>query len=106
MEVTDVELVAKRRLGLVQAINPHHPSTSREPIAQRSLGAFGVPHFAVGNELFWGDDKLEDNELFWGDDKLEDAILWALSKARLTSDGPIAPVTEPRERACRQAQRM
>lgn len=26
----------------------------------RQLGVFGSPSFAVGNELFWGDDHLED----------------------------------------------
>jgi len=28
--------------------------------AARQLGIFGSPTFAVGNELFWGDDRLED----------------------------------------------
>ena len=32
--------------------------------AARALGIFGVPTFAVGREIFWGDDRLED------------AILW------------------------------
>jgi 2-hydroxychromene-2-carboxylate isomerase len=26
----------------------------------RALGVFGSPTFAVGNELFWGDDRLDD----------------------------------------------
>jgi 2-hydroxychromene-2-carboxylate isomerase len=26
----------------------------------RNLGIFGAPTFAVGTELFWGDDRLED----------------------------------------------
>lgn len=26
----------------------------------RQLGIFGSPTFRVGNELFWGDDRLED----------------------------------------------
>jgi 2-hydroxychromene-2-carboxylate isomerase len=30
----------------------------------RSLGVFGAPTFAVGGELFWGDDHLED-ALHW-----------------------------------------
>jgi 2-hydroxychromene-2-carboxylate isomerase len=30
----------------------------------RSLGVFGAPTFAVGSELFWGDDHLED-ALHW-----------------------------------------
>jgi len=28
--------------------------------AAHALGVFGVPTFAVGEELFWGDDRLED----------------------------------------------
>lgn len=38
----------------------------------RSLGIFGAPCFVVGNELFWGDDRLED------------AIAWA-------KDGAVSP---------------
>lgn len=26
----------------------------------RSLGTFGSPTFACGDEIFWGDDRLED----------------------------------------------
>jgi 2-hydroxychromene-2-carboxylate isomerase len=26
----------------------------------RGLGIFGVPTFAAGDEIFWGDDRLED----------------------------------------------
>ena len=26
----------------------------------RSLGVFGSPTFVYGNEIFWGDDRLED----------------------------------------------
>ena len=26
----------------------------------RALGVFGAPTFAVGNEMFWGDDRLDD----------------------------------------------
>ncbi len=28
--------------------------------AARRLGIFGSPNFLVGDELFWGDDRLED----------------------------------------------
>ena len=28
--------------------------------AARALGIFGSPTFACGNEIFWGDDRLED----------------------------------------------
>ena len=31
-----------------------------ETEAARALGVFGAPTFAAGNELFWGDDRLED----------------------------------------------
>ena len=31
-----------------------------ETRAARQLGIFGSPTFAVGPELFWGDDRLED----------------------------------------------
>ena len=26
----------------------------------KKLGVFGAPSFSVGNEIFWGDDRLED----------------------------------------------
>lgn len=35
-----------------------------ETDAARSLGIFGSPTFAVGAEIFWGDDRLE-NALDW-----------------------------------------
>lgn len=35
----------------------------------RSLGIFGAPTFAVGNELFWGDDRLEDAVRWLGADR-------------------------------------
>jgi 2-hydroxychromene-2-carboxylate isomerase len=31
-----------------------------ETEAAKKLGIFGSPTFAVGNEIFWGDDRLED----------------------------------------------
>ena len=33
---------------------------TQETDIARSLGIFGSPTFAVGRELFWGDDRLED----------------------------------------------
>ncbi len=33
---------------------------SDETDAARQLGVFGAPTFAVGTEIFWGDDRLED----------------------------------------------
>lgn len=32
----------------------------RETDEARKLGIFGSPTFSVGNEIFWGDDRLED----------------------------------------------
>ena len=32
----------------------------RETDAARQLGVFGSPTFAVGQEIFWGDDRLEE----------------------------------------------
>lgn len=40
----------------------------RETDAARSLGIFGSPTFVVGEEIFWGDDRLET------------AIEWSLSR--------------------------
>lgn len=31
-----------------------------ETDAARALGIFGVPTFAVGSEIFWGHDRMED----------------------------------------------
>lgn len=41
-----------------------------ETQAARELGLFGAPTFAVGTEIFWGDDRLED------------AIAWSQSRER------------------------
>lgn len=35
----------------------------------RSLGIFGAPSMVVGDELFWGDDRLEDAVLFARNDR-------------------------------------
>jgi len=32
--------------------------------AARKLGIFGAPTFAVGTEIFWGDDRLEEAMAF------------------------------------------
>lgn len=32
----------------------------RQTERARSLGIFGAPSFTIGDELFWGDDRLED----------------------------------------------
>ena len=39
-----------------------------ETDAARQLGIFGFPTFAVGNEIFWGDDRLEE-ALAWANGK-------------------------------------
>src|SRR5206468_293951 len=40
---------------------PRIKATLREATnAAYELGAFGVPMIAIGEELFWGDDRLED----------------------------------------------
>jgi 2-hydroxychromene-2-carboxylate isomerase len=28
--------------------------------AAQAIGVFGAPSFSVGDEIFWGDDRLED----------------------------------------------
>ena len=35
----------------------------------RSLGVFGAPSMVVGDELFWGDDRLEDAILYACDER-------------------------------------
>jgi 2-hydroxychromene-2-carboxylate isomerase len=40
---------------------PRIKATLREATdAAYALGVFGVPTIAIGEELFWGDDRLED----------------------------------------------
>ena len=46
-----------RRALREQSIKDALRSTTDEALA---LGVFGVPTFVVGNELFWGDDRLAD----------------------------------------------
>jgi 2-hydroxychromene-2-carboxylate isomerase len=48
---------------------------TEETAAARDLGIFGSPTFAVGRELFWGDDRLED------------AISWYRHGRVMLSDG-------------------
>ena len=35
-----------------------------ETDSARTLGIFGSPTFTIGDELFWGDDRLEQARLF------------------------------------------
>ena len=37
-----------------------HEALLKETDVARRLGIFGSPTFAIGTELFWGDDRLED----------------------------------------------
>jgi 2-hydroxychromene-2-carboxylate isomerase len=37
-----------------------HEALEARTRAARELGVFGAPTFAVGRELFWGDDRLDD----------------------------------------------
>jgi len=48
-----------RVLSLAQAAETLAALTAATDAA-RALGIFGSPTFAVGRELFWGDDRLED----------------------------------------------
>jgi 2-hydroxychromene-2-carboxylate isomerase len=45
----------------------------KETIEAKALGVFGSPSFVVSDEVFWGDDRLED------------AVSWALR-------GSLAPI--------------
>jgi 2-hydroxychromene-2-carboxylate isomerase len=47
----------------------------------RTLGVFGVPTFAVGQEIFWGDDRLEQ------------ALAWPAGRTPRSDDG--APARSP-----------
>lgn len=65
-----------RRLGLpaeailAEALSPRHQGRLRAQIEEaRQLGLFGAPTWRVGDELFWGDDRLED------------ALAWCLREA-------------------------
>jgi len=49
----------KRVLTLARSDGPQSFLKS-ETDAARDLGIFGSPTFAVGRELFWGDDRLND----------------------------------------------
>ena len=45
---------------------------ARETDVARSLGIFGSPTFVVGEEIFWGDDRLEH------------ALEWCVASSRRT----------------------
>jgi 2-hydroxychromene-2-carboxylate isomerase len=55
----DIGQEPKRVLALANSENTKATLTA-ETDAARELGIFGSPTFAVGRELFWGDDRLAD----------------------------------------------
>jgi 2-hydroxychromene-2-carboxylate isomerase len=55
----DIGQVPARVLALADS-EEAKAALSTETDAARDLGIFGSPIFAVGRELFWGDDRLED----------------------------------------------
>ena len=56
------EELAKLPEGIIEAAqsdeNKHALRLSTEEAGRR--GIFGAPNFVVGDELFWGDDRLEE----------------------------------------------
>jgi 2-hydroxychromene-2-carboxylate isomerase len=55
----DIGQEPKRVLALANSENTRGTLIA-ETDAARELGIFGSPTFAVGRELFWGDDRLAD----------------------------------------------
>ena len=55
----DIGQEPKRVIALANSENTKATLTT-ETDAARELGIFGSPTFAVGRELFWGDDRLAD----------------------------------------------
>ena len=37
-----------------------HEAIAADTAEAERLGIFGAPTFAIGSDLFWGDDRLED----------------------------------------------
>ncbi len=67
LEISENVLEAAERAGLDRGAVDRATRDPEIKLALRSgteaaaaRGAFGVPTVAVGNELFWGDDRLED----------------------------------------------
>lgn len=65
--VPEIAAVALKNIGkepnsiIARADSDHiHQKFAEQTDKARSLGIFGVPTFVVGNEIFWGDDRLED----------------------------------------------
>jgi 2-hydroxychromene-2-carboxylate isomerase len=55
----DIGQEAERVLALADSTETRG-SLAGETDTARELGVFGSPTFAIGRELFWGDDRLED----------------------------------------------
>jgi 2-hydroxychromene-2-carboxylate isomerase len=55
----DIDQEPQSVLALANVTDTKDASMAETAIA-RNLGIFGSPTFAVGRELFWGDDRLED----------------------------------------------
>jgi 2-hydroxychromene-2-carboxylate isomerase len=44
-----------------RALSPENKERLRRNVEEAAMrGLFGAPSFTVGDELFWGDDRLED----------------------------------------------
>jgi len=56
-----LEALGKDAAALIARANSQDIADRRDETAEiaRSLGLFGSPMFKVGDELFWGDDRLE-----------------------------------------------
>ncbi len=73
LEISENVLEAAERAGLDRGAVDRATRDTEIKLALRSgtetaaaRGAFGVPTVAVGNELFWGDDRLEDAATAYG----------------------------------------
>ena len=62
----------ERVLALANAAAANDRMVS-ETQAAKQLGIFGSPTFAVGREIFWGDDRLEDAIDWWRHGRLQPA---------------------------------
>ena len=55
----DISQEPQSVLALANAVDAQNALMAETDVA-RGLGIFGSPTFAIGRELFWGDDRLED----------------------------------------------
>jgi 2-hydroxychromene-2-carboxylate isomerase len=61
--LTDLGLAAGELLAEAQS-EPIKTRLRRQTDEARARGIFGAPTFFVGNEMFWGNDRLDDALLF------------------------------------------